>query len=523
MTIKQIPLSSLRESSSNPRQTFGRIDELAANLKQMGVLQPLIVRPLTETTFEIVSGHRRGRAAKVAKLESVPCDVRTLTDEQVLEIQLAENLQRQDITELEEAETFGVMIERHKYTPDAIAKKLGISDGTVYGRLKLLSLGTEPRKALADGVLPSSVAVPLARLPAEHQAKAFKEIKSRFLFDGEESISARLAVDFLQKQFSRPLRLASFDVKDDMLIDGAGPCAACPKNTKCAKPQPGLFDDFSKADRSQAICTDVACFDAKTAATWAVAVAGYEAQGIEVLSAEVGHNLFRFEGQINHASGYIELDAPNHADPQKRTWRDAYEKIPVEQRPPMTIAPDRSFKPRTLVDEKLLIKALGESPKAPKWARAESERKEEIAQAKAEAKEASAAADSKLEVQEAALHRLAARALNDVALRFILAGLGSRWTPDQVKRALGLTTTEDYERFVRKADGRELRHALLVWGAFSADFLDGDAEDPVEWKQLVKEYDVDLRALEREREAAVEAEQILDEKKKKPAKKKGGK
>lgn len=524
MTIRKILLTHLRESPSNPRQTFGRIDELAANLKQMGVLQPLIVRHVVGEEHEIVCGHRRARAAKKAGLVEVPCEVRVLTDEQVLEIQLAENLQRQDIEPLEEAEAFEAMITKHGYTPEAVAKKIGISDGTVYGRLKLLKLCPEARKAVADGVLPSSVAVPLARLGDESfQLRCLRELKQRFHYEGEPAISARDALEFIHRDFSRALRLASFDVKDSMLIEGAVACGVCPNNTKCAKPQPGLFDDFTKAERGQAICTDISCFDKKTAAAWAIKVAEFESAGVLVLTTEVGHALFRFSEQLDHASGYLELDAPNPADAKRRSWRDAFEKLSPDVRPPLVVAPDRSFKPRHLVDEKLLLKAIADAPGAPKWALAEVERKEEIAQAKRDAKEESAEREFRQRVQVAALWKIGATEtkVTDAMLRFVLAGLGARWVSDAIRGALNLSSMDEYEKLFTKGDPKALRIALLVWGAFASDMLDGGEDEPAEWKRLIKDSGVDLKALEKQLRAGDESEKAIDEKKTK--KKKGGK
>ncbi len=523
MTTRKILLTHLRESPSNPRQTFGRIDELAANLKQMGVLQPLIVRSIdVADQFEIVCGHRRARAAKKAGLTEVPCEVRVLTDDQVIEIQLAENLQRQDIEPLEEAEAFDAMITRHGFTPEAISKKLGISDGTVYGRLKLLKLCPEARKAVADGVLPSSVAVPLARLGDESfQLRCLRELKQRFHYEGEPAISARDALEFIHRDFSRALRLASFDVKDSMLIEGAVACGVCPNNTKCAKPQPGLFDDFSKAERGQAICTDISCFDKKTAAAWAIKVAEFEGAGVLVLNTEVGHGLFRYSEQLDHASGYIELDTPNPSDSKKRTWRDAFEKLSPDVRPPLVVAPDRSFRPRHLVDEKLLMKAIADAPGAPKWARAEVERKEEIAQARENAKADSAARDLRKRVQVSALWKIGASEskVTEAMLRFVLAGLGARWVSDEIRDALNIDSMDEYEKLVTKGDAKALRIALLVWGAFAGDLLDGGDDEPAEWKRLVKDAGVDLKALEKQLLTSDESEKAIDAKKKK----KGGK
>ena len=109
---RDLPLSILTESQTNPRRIFeeSALKELAASIRSQGVLSPLLVRPLTERSFEIVAGARRYRAAQLAEAETVPVRIVNLTDAEALEAQLIENLQRRDVHPLEEAHGFRALL-----------------------------------------------------------------------------------------------------------------------------------------------------------------------------------------------------------------------------------------------------------------------------------------------------------------------------------------------------------------------------------------------------------------------------
>lgn len=519
MQIQQIPLKQLKESPTNPRKTFAKMEQLVASVKaQGGLLVPLIVRPLVSGDgYEIVAGHRRFRAAKEAKLAEVPCDVRTLDDTTVLEIQITENLQRVDLSDLEEAETFEAMSTRSHLSAEDISKRVGISLGTVYSRLKLLALCPEARKALADGVLPSSVAVPLARLPTHAlQAKALKELRSRFGFDGDVGgpsvvIGARQAIEFIQKEFCRALRNAPFDVKDDMLTEGTGACAKCPKNSKCATP--GLFDDLRGA-KGLAFCTDVVCFDAKVKASWEATAKAAEARGAKVLDVDDGAKLFQF-GNLTHGSRYVELDVPNHADRSKRPWREFYDRLPDDKKPQLLVVPDRDHRAREVVDAAQLREAIAAAPGAPKWAKEETARADALEAQRAETKEQRGAIEARERVVLEGMKKIGSTltSVNDDLLRFVLLGLADRWVPQGVLNALEVDDRDAYEAQVGKAPSKWLRTALLMWGAYSGDLLECSDGYPAEFRALAKAQEVDVKAIEKAIEAGDAAEALMNGKK----------
>lgn len=173
---RTIPLQEIRESKTNPRRKFNEsaLADLTESIRQMGVLEPLLVRASQgkpSHCFEIVSGARRYRATKAAGFTDVPCRILALTDQQVLEIQVVENLQRDDLHPLEEAKGYeALMAPPHRMTAATVAGKIGMSERYVYDRVKLLQLTQPLHDAFWDGSITAGHAVLLARIPGDQQA-----------------------------------------------------------------------------------------------------------------------------------------------------------------------------------------------------------------------------------------------------------------------------------------------------------------------------------------------------------------
>ena len=144
---RELPLSLLNESKTNPRRAFDEtsLKELADSIRSQGLLSPLLVRPLTENGFEIVAGTRRFRAAQMAEQSTVPVRIKQMSDAEVLEAQLVENLIRAEIHPMEEAEGFArlLALEEPKYSIEQIAAKVGKHPSFVASRLKMTDL-TKP-------------------------------------------------------------------------------------------------------------------------------------------------------------------------------------------------------------------------------------------------------------------------------------------------------------------------------------------------------------------------------------------
>lgn len=177
--LKEIPLKELAPSPSNSRRHFDplKLDELARSIGEKGIIEPIVVRQLKdagkgEAPFEIVAGERRWRAAGIAELDTVPCIVRELSDIEVLEVQAIENLQRDDLHPLEEAEGYDQLIKRAQYDVARIASRIGRSEKYVYDRVKLLQLTPASRKIFLDGEMTAGHAILLARLAPEDQERA---------------------------------------------------------------------------------------------------------------------------------------------------------------------------------------------------------------------------------------------------------------------------------------------------------------------------------------------------------------
>lgn len=513
-TIAYFPLKALRESPTNPRKTYAKMEQLIASVKSGGLLVPLIVRSIAREgdqpfVYEIVAGHRRFRAAKEAGLKEVPCDVRELTDAQVTEIQITENLQRSDLTDLEEAETYETMRDVHNYSVDQIATKIGVSKATVYSRLKLLALCPEARKALADGLLPASVAVPLARLPTHKlQASALKTMKDRWTFEGadgvRETIGVRDAVQFLQREFCRSLKGASFSLKDETLVPEAGACSDCPKNT--ANGKPGLFEDLKGAGQT---CTDVSCFDSKAKANWKRTAEKEEKRGAKVLSLDEGEKLYAY-GQLAYQAKYVELDAKNHADPKKRTWGELLELLPAESAPPRVVAADKALEPHSLVDREALVKALAES-KGFKWAETEVDRATSLKEERPAEREKRQQA----ELREQSMHLAIAKAASvyakdvkdDPLWRLLASSQASTYANPEVLNALGW---DDLERITSgKASVAECVRFVIVKTLLSdhdADYSEGYPESLKRW---TKTQGADVGDIEKAQAAAAEAEKLM--------------
>lgn len=152
--IQEIKINELRANPYQPRKIFQQeaIDELKQSVLEHGILQPIIVRKSIKG-YEIVAGERRFRAAKAASLEVVPVVVRTFSEQQMMELALLENLQREDLTPLEEAEAYQLLMEKLKLTQEQLSRRIGKSRPYIANHLRLLSLPKKVQEMLSDGAI----------------------------------------------------------------------------------------------------------------------------------------------------------------------------------------------------------------------------------------------------------------------------------------------------------------------------------------------------------------------------------
>ncbi|MBB4633065.1 ParB/RepB/Spo0J family partition protein [Sphingosinicella soli] len=155
MGAQMLPMAMISPNPKQPRRRFDETAqaELIASVKRQGLLQPILVRPVDGGRFEIVAGERRWRAAQAAQLHDVPVLVRRLTDEEAFEVALVENIQRQDLNAIEEAEGYKRLIDDYGHTQEDIARIVGKSRSHVANLVRLLDLPDDVRELLIDGRL----------------------------------------------------------------------------------------------------------------------------------------------------------------------------------------------------------------------------------------------------------------------------------------------------------------------------------------------------------------------------------
>jgi len=272
---RDLPIDWLVESPTNPRQIFDGegLQELAASIRANGVLQPLLVRPRAERRFEIVFGARRYRGAAIAEQETVPVCIREMTDAQVLEAQLVENLQRRDVHPLDEAHGYArlLALDEPKYSIELIAAKCGKHPGYVLSRLRLTELAPAVVEAFSKDEIGLGHALLLAKLQPAAQQEAMPACWQESYANGSKAKRILLPVRHLREWIEHNILLelaaAPFSKEDAMLVPEAGSCLECPKRTGH---NTLLFEGMGAQHDS---CTDPACYAAKVDAHVKLAVA----------------------------------------------------------------------------------------------------------------------------------------------------------------------------------------------------------------------------------------------------------
>jgi ParB family chromosome partitioning protein len=154
---RNVPLALLKPGRFNPRRNFAetQLEELAASIRERGLVQPLVVRPssVEAESFEIVAGERRWRAAQLASLHEVPVVVRALSDQEAVEIAIIENVQREDLNAIEEGEGYKLLMDGHGYTQEDLAKVIGKSRSHLANTLRLLKLPEDVQELVRTGAI----------------------------------------------------------------------------------------------------------------------------------------------------------------------------------------------------------------------------------------------------------------------------------------------------------------------------------------------------------------------------------
>ena len=173
-----LPLSQIESCQNQPRKSFDqeKLEELAESIRQHGVIQPLTVRKLASGYYQIIAGERRWRAARLAGLEEIPAVVIEADDQKAMELAMIENLQREDLNPMEEAEGFRVLVETYGMTQEQAAERVGRSRSAVANALRLLDLNVSIQKLVEDGELSAGHARAILPLSPFLRVKAVSEI-----------------------------------------------------------------------------------------------------------------------------------------------------------------------------------------------------------------------------------------------------------------------------------------------------------------------------------------------------------
>jgi ParB/RepB/Spo0J family partition protein len=315
--LVNLRLDQLDDAPDNPRIRFDEasLAQLIDSMSSVGLLHPIVVRALKvaanePSRFEIVCGHRRRAAAARLQWETIPATVHSLTPAQASDMALVENLQREDLTELEEAEGYSQMVARGQ-TPDEIAARLGRSESSVLNRLVLVNLPEAATAAMREGRLTASVATLIGRLAGAQQREDATDAvlsEERQEWDPETETTVAIPMSFrsarsmIRRQFMLGLESPPFDADDACLVPASGACGPCRHRTGN---QVTLFGDMVAQRGGGEVCTYPPCFDQKRQATVDQVLATAAEAGLATVPAKKAAKIFTSDGYLHHGSGFV--------------------------------------------------------------------------------------------------------------------------------------------------------------------------------------------------------------------------
>lgn len=203
-------IDSLVPGSFQPRKVFNEksLDELAISIREEGILQPIIVRPLSDGKFEIIAGERRWRAAKLAELKKVPAIIREICDQSALAFGILENLQRENLNPVEEAQAYQKLIEDFSLTHEEIAAKVGKSRSYISNSIRLLNLPVYIQDTLSNGIISTGHAKAILSLDENKLDVVFNKL-----------IKNKLTVRQLEKMVFDTQSSHHVEIKHELLPD----------------------------------------------------------------------------------------------------------------------------------------------------------------------------------------------------------------------------------------------------------------------------------------------------------------
>ncbi|WP_420099445.1 ParB/RepB/Spo0J family partition protein [Corynebacterium sp.] len=207
-TYRELPLGAIQRNRKNPRETFDEepLNELVHSIKEFGLLQPVVVRPIGASTYELIMGERRLRASKVAGLDVIPAIVRETDDQDMLRDALLENIHRVQLNPLEEANAYQQLLEEFDVTQAELARRLGRSRPLITNMIRLLQLPVGAQRKVAAGVLSAGHA--RALLGVKAGAEAQDRLADRIIAEGLSVRATEEAVVLLNRGDEQPARAA---------------------------------------------------------------------------------------------------------------------------------------------------------------------------------------------------------------------------------------------------------------------------------------------------------------------------
>lgn len=254
--INEIPLDAITPNPDQPRKTFDNdsLEELAASIRELGIVQPLSLRKTGPDTYQIIAGERRYRAARIAGLATVPAYIRTANDSELTEMALIENIQREDLNAIEIALTFRKLIDQYQLTQERLSERIGKKRATIANFLRLLRLPAEVQLGLRDKRLDMGHARALLTLgdPADQLALFHRIVKEGLSVRRVEQLAKEMeerrqaGVGDGDKKDAEPFSAHDFDALNHHLSGRFG----TPVKLSCDRSGRGKIT-FSFADEAQ--------------------------------------------------------------------------------------------------------------------------------------------------------------------------------------------------------------------------------------------------------------------------------
>lgn len=214
--MRTLPVDVIQRGKYQPRRDMHpeALEELAESIKSQGVLQPIVVRPVSADKYEIIAGERRWRATQLAGLDSIPAIIRQVPDDAAIAMALIENIQREDLNAMEEAIALSRLQQEFELTHQEVAQAVGKSRTTVTNLLRLMTLRDDVQRMLEHGDLDMGHARALLGLPAEHQSKAATTVVSKGMSVRQTESMVRSLLDKLES----PTKTASKKIDPDIQL-----------------------------------------------------------------------------------------------------------------------------------------------------------------------------------------------------------------------------------------------------------------------------------------------------------------